>query len=200
MLNLESLEDPLCTTVISTEYAMGLSEMKVTTKFTSLEICNATKLVSGFLKHNAPPVQKDVVAYLTTVYESALTMSAEGMNNIHSFSDLMYYRRLFYYYTSKITFMLDQWGEMFHTMNQREKHVKFQEQMKRIGKMEMNRLLACGIPIGIIGCFLIYPVSLVAELTVCCWAPCYVGCKIASIDSDIEQDRIRRIKERENYW
>ncbi len=196
-------KDPLCTTVVSTDRLMGLTEMKVTTKFTSLEMYNAAKaakLVDGFMKHAIPLIQKKVVTCLANAYKSAMNIAAEGMSELHSFSDLMYYRRLFYYYTDSITFMLDQYGEMSQARHMREKHTELQAQFKRVEKMEINRALTCGIPAGIVGCFVIYPFMLIADLTVCCWAPCFVACKIASLDNDIEQDRIRRIKERQNYW
>lgn len=195
MLGMDSYPS-ICETVIFTETAFGLTDMRCKTKFASAEVRNATKLVCGIIKTNPPPIQKEVVTYLTAVYSTALDMGSKGMGDITSFSDLINYRRLFIYYTNKIDFMLNQWGEMFHTMKMNDKHEKFQTQKRRIEKMEMNHLAACALPIG----FVVYPCIIVANLTICCWAPCFVACKIATIDDAVEEERRHRANDKENFW
>ncbi len=190
----------ICTTVVSTESMCGLTEPRFTTKFTSLEIRNSTNLITGFLKSNAPPIQKEVTNYLAILYNTVLDLAASGMSDLQSLNDLLCYRTLFYYYVNKIDFMLSQWGELFQTIKINDDHANFNTQRKRIDKMELNRLICVGLPTALVCGPIVYPIMIVANFTVCCWAPCFVACKIATLDDTVEQDRIRRIKDQENYW
>jgi hypothetical protein len=190
----------ICTTVVSTEHMCGLTEPRFTTKFTSLEIRNSTNLITGFFKSNAPPIQKEVTNYLTILYNTVLDLAASGMSKLHSLNDLLCYRTLFYYYINKIDFMLSQWGELFQTIKIKDDHTNFNAQRKRIDKMELNHMICIGLPTALICGPIFYPFMIVANFTVCCWAPCFIACKIYTLDDTVEKDRIRRIKDKDNFW
>lgn len=200
----------LCTTVISTESSCGMKDMNIVTKFTNSEIYNSICYESEFGKKkdepkkmdcatfkSASPFQKHIVLYLRTKYSEILEIGATGMSQLNSYSDLVNYQYLFYYYTHKIKFMLDKWSDkILETYELDNANANYQAQRKRIDSMAMKRF----IPIFVCGGFIAIPFLIIGSYTVCCWAPCFAACKIASLDDEIEQKRLQQIADKQDYW
>lgn len=200
----------LCTTVISTESVCGIKDMKIVTKFTNLEIYNSICYETDFFNiknhprkmdcatiKNMSPFQREIIQYLRTKYSQMLQICATGMSQINSYSDLVNYQYLFYYYTHKIKFMLDKWSDkILETYELDNANANYQAQRKRIDSMAMKRF----IPIFICGGFVAIPLIVIGGYTACCWVPCLAACKIMSIEDEIEQKRLQQIADKQDYW
>jgi hypothetical protein len=201
---------PLCTTVVSTESACGFKDMMFVTKFTNLEIYNSICYKSDFFqKNNEPrkldcatiknttPFQKEIVQYLRTKYSEILQTCTNGMSQLNNYSDLVNYQYLFYYYTHKIKFMLDKWSDKFLASYEIDNaNANYQVQLKRIDSMAMKRF----IPLFICGGFVAIPFIVIGSYTACCWVPCFVACKIMSLDDEMEQNQLQQIAYKQDYW
>lgn len=201
---------PLCTTVVSTESTFGFKYMKIVTKFTNIEIYNSVCYESDFFNKKNEPTkldcatiknissfQKEIIQYLRTKYTEILQICAIGMSQINSYSDLVNYQYLFYYYTNKIKFMLDKWSDkILETYNLDNANTNYLAQRKRIDSMAIKRF----IPIFICGGFIAIPFIIIGNYTVCCWSPFFVAFKISTIDNEIEQKRIQQIADKQVYW
>ncbi len=201
---------PLCTTVISTESALGFKDMKFVTKFTNLEIYNSICYESDFFNKknelrkmdcatikNISPFQTEIVQYLRAKYSEILETGATGMSQLNSYSDLIKYHYLLNFYIHKIKFMLDKWSnKLLETYELDNANANYQAQRKRIDSMAMKRF----IPIFICGGFVAIPLIVISSYTACCWAPCFAACKIMSIEDEIEQKRLQQIADKQDYW
>ncbi len=207
-------ETPLCTTIVTTESFCGFKEMRFVTKFTNKEMydsfCyeseisftstpnpnNARKMDCATLMKHRSELQKEVVNQLRTIYVQLLELCATGMSQINNFTHLINYHYLFNYYTNKIHFMLDKWGDIMGAYLLERDHVKREAQLRRMNSISMKR----SIPIFICGGFIAIPLIVIGSYLSMCWLPCYTACKIASIDDEIEQKRVIQAKDRLHYW
>lgn len=207
-------ETPLCTTVVTTESIYGFKEMRFVTKFTNKEMydsfCyeselkfsrtpnpnNAKKMDCAVLMKDSSELQKEVVNQLRTTYLQLLELCATGMSEINDFTHLINYHYLFNYYTNKIHFMLDKWGDIMGTYLLAKDHVKREDQLRRMNSMSMKRY----IPIFICGGFIAIPLIVIGSYLSICWLPCYTASKIASLDDEIVQKRVAQAKDKLHYW
>ncbi len=206
-------ETPLCTTVVTTESICGIKEMRVVTKFTNKEVYDSICYESSFIDRNSNPAnarkmdcatikntsvfQKEVVNQLRTTYIQLLELCATGMSEINDFTQLFYYHMLFNYYINKIKFMLNKWSDkILETYNLDTSNIKCEAQLRRMNSMSMKR----SIPIFICGGFIAIPFIIIGSYISMCWLPCYTACKIASLDNEIEAQRVSQAKDKLDYW